>query len=791
MGGRYRIVDVLGDGGMARVYKAVDERLGRVVAVKVLHDYYNGQSTFVGRFEQEAKLAAGLNHPNIMAVYDTGHDDGGDHYIIVEYVEGETLKRLIEREAPLALPAAVAILRQICLALDYAHARGVVHRDVKPENIFLTPDHTVKVGDFGIARALDASTLTPAGMVLGSVSYFAPEQAMGQRSTAQSDLYATGVALYELLTGRLPFVAENALGVAMMHLNEEPAPPSRYNPALPPAVDAVVLAALAKDPARRYRNGAAFVDALARAAQATGAVAPITPPALVAPAPLAPEATTPLPAALITAATTTRLLNMGPPGTSRVGATPVTTTSIVDANGAFTTHRLDDGTWTAISGAHGRTPLGAPPSVAVSPARVGLTTRRWRALIPLIVPLLAVLAIAGAIKAITGVHGQNERYGAGYTGTPTTTATSVRTRAITRKGRALSVPAVALSATPMPTPRRAVPARRHYAQRERPRRAYRSPTPTTSPRGSAGDSGGASTAGTYSYTTATATPESAYVPATVAPTVPPVVARPSSTDAPAYTPPRAAPARTPRPPATATYLAPLATATYLAPLATATYLAPLATATYLAPLATNTPVPAATDTPILADTSTSTAVPRDVSTPTGAAGDAAPTNAPTNAPTVNTPEAAATVIPTAVPTTTGDQGVPSSLNLNNVAASSQALAAVYHANDVYMQVMNGPDASAVDTAYGSYLANQNRSVAASLQANHQHWRISLVGAIGLSNAQVIDANTVRVTVTKTEDAELLSDAGQIVKRSYRDTETFVDIVQRVDGNWLVTQVYHH
>ncbi len=146
--------------------------------------------------------------------------------------------------------------------------------------------------------------------------------------------------------------------------------------------------------------------------------------------------------------------------------------------------------------------------------------------------------------------------------------------------------------------------------------------------------------------------------------------------------------------------------------------------------------------------------------------------------------------PTADQGAQGDQGVPSSFNLNKVAASAQALNAVDHANDVYMQVMNGPDASAVDTAYGPYLANVNRGVAATLAANHQHWRISLVGAIGLSNAQLIDANTVRVTVTKTENAELLSDAGQVIKPPYTDTETFVDIVQRIDGRWLVTQVYH-
>jgi len=782
VGGRYRVVGVLGDGGMARVYKARDERLGRLVAVKLLHDYYTNQPAFVGRFEQEARLAAGLNHPNIMAVYDTGHDDGGAHYIIMEYVEGETLKRLVEREAPLALPAAVAILRQICLALDAAHARGVVHRDVKPENIFLTPDRTVKVGDFGIARALDANTLTPAGMVLGSVSYFAPEQALGQRSTAQSDLYATGVVLYELLTGRLPFVAENALGVAMMHLNADPAPPSRYHPALPPAVDAVVLVALAKDPARRYRSGAAFVDALVRAAHAPSTVATITPPT---PAPSTLAATTPLPVAVVTPVPATRLLAMRPrgtrpAGTSRVGATPAT--SSADPPGASTTHRLADGSWTALPSVRGGAPRGAAPSMAVAPARGSPPPRRWRALTLLVVPLVAVLTIAGAIKVITGGQGQGTRYGAGDAGTPTATAMSVRATATARRGQVLVVPTVAPSAPP--TPRHTVFARRPDARRGHLGQARRTPAP-----GSRGGAGGAGGAGTYSYATSPATTHPADVPATVAPAVPPVVVQPTSTDVPAATPPRAVPTWTPRPPATATSAS------------------PPATATSVVPPSTNTPVPLATATPLPADTPTSTAAPQDVIAPTDTAGAAAPTTVPTDVPStvptdvpstvptdvpsMDTPSATATAIPAmAVPPTAGDAGVPASLHLNNVAVSAQALAAVYHANDVYMQVMNGPDASAVDTAYGPYLANVNRGVAATLVANHQHWRISLVGTIGLSNAHVIDANTVRVTVTKTENAELLSDAGHVIKPSYRDTETFVDTVQRLNGNWLVTQVYH-
>lgn len=263
--GRYRVVAVLGDGGMARVYKAIDERLGRIVAIKRLHDHFNNQPEFVARFDQEARLAASLGHPNIIGIYDIGHDDDGAHYIVMEYVEGETLKSLIQHDAPLPSPTIAAICRQICLALDEAHRHGVIHRDITPENIYLTHEHQVKVGDFGIARALDSTRITATGMVLGSVSYFSPEQAQGQPATAQSDLYSTGIVLYEMLTGRRPFNGENALATAMKHINDEPPAPSSLNHALSPDVDAVVHKAIEKDPARRYHSGAELAAALAGA----------------------------------------------------------------------------------------------------------------------------------------------------------------------------------------------------------------------------------------------------------------------------------------------------------------------------------------------------------------------------------------------------------------------------------------------------------------------------------------------------------------------------------------------
>jgi len=275
LAGRYRLLDVLGDGGMARVYRAHDERLARVVAVKILHPHYLSQPEFVRRFEQEAHLAAGVSHPNIVAIYDI--DREGDTYLMVmEYVEGGSLKALMSRSAPLPLPRIAAIMKQLGLALDAAHARGVIHRDIKPENILLTPSGEVKVSDFGIARALTSPGQTATGMVLGSVSYFSPEQAQGKPATAESDLYSSGIVLYELLTGRLPFSAGNPLATAMQHVTQQPVPPCSLVPTLPPAIDNVVLTALNKDPALRYRSGAELADAFA-AAIAPGAAVAIPP----------------------------------------------------------------------------------------------------------------------------------------------------------------------------------------------------------------------------------------------------------------------------------------------------------------------------------------------------------------------------------------------------------------------------------------------------------------------------------------------------------------------------------
>ena len=289
LNGRYRLLRPLGTGGMASVYLAEDLRLGRRVAVKILHPQFAADPAFVARFEQEARMAAALSHPSIVQVYDVGHD-GGRYYIVMEYVEGETLKALIAREGALPVPRALTIIGGVLGALAFAHAHNLIHRDIKAQNILITPDGDVKVTDFGIARELNgatAPTLTVTGMVIGTVQYFAPEQAQGRPATPRSDVYAAGIVLYEMLTGKLPFDADNPLAVAMQQINQAPLPPSRLNAAIPPAVESIVLTALAKNPADRYASAGdmkAAVDAARNsAAQPTRLATRVTPAAPATP----------------------------------------------------------------------------------------------------------------------------------------------------------------------------------------------------------------------------------------------------------------------------------------------------------------------------------------------------------------------------------------------------------------------------------------------------------------------------------------------------------------------------
>ncbi len=250
--GRYRIVRRLGQGGMARVFLAQDESLHRQVAVKVLADRHSDDPHFIERFQREARAAARLNHPNIVQVYDQSQT-AGMSYIVQEYVEGETLKDLIRRESPIEPRRAITIALQILAALRVAHQQGVIHRDVKPQNILVQLDGKIKVADFGIASAGDTE-MTEAGSIVGTAQYLAPEQARGLSVGPPADLYAVGIVLYEMLSGRVPFEGEAAVTVAMRHVQEAPEALTDRNPLVPDALESVVMRALTKDPTQRYQS---------------------------------------------------------------------------------------------------------------------------------------------------------------------------------------------------------------------------------------------------------------------------------------------------------------------------------------------------------------------------------------------------------------------------------------------------------------------------------------------------------------------------------------------------------
>jgi serine/threonine-protein kinase len=261
IGGRYRLIAPLGEGGMATIWRALDEQLDREVAVKLLREQYGTDAGFAARFRQEARAAGSLAHPNIVPVYDYGTDTDGAQYIVMQLVEGDDLATILRERGSLETEEGVRIAIGVASALEAAHRRGLVHRDVKPGNILLTDDGDVKVTDFGIARAVAEASMTVTGTTLGSVHYFSPEQARGDEVTGASDVYALGIVLYEMLTGRRPFEGDSAAGVALKRLNEDPPPPSTYRP-VPSGLSAIVMRALQREPTDRFPDAGSFAEAL-------------------------------------------------------------------------------------------------------------------------------------------------------------------------------------------------------------------------------------------------------------------------------------------------------------------------------------------------------------------------------------------------------------------------------------------------------------------------------------------------------------------------------------------------
>lgn len=253
LAGRYVLVEQIGVGGMAIVYRAIDRNTGHSVAVKVLKPEFNRDAEFVSRFQREAEAASKMTHHNIVNLLDVGMD-GENRYLIMEYVKGKTLKEVIQEKGRLSAPVAVQITIRILSALQHAHQNGIIHRDIKPQNILVHADGHIKVADFGIARMANSSTLTRGDSVMGSVHYFSPEQAQGKGTDVTSDLYSVGVTLYEMLTGRVPFDGESPVAIAMQHLHAAPEPIRRYAPEVPEAICHVCMKAMEKDPAYRYRS---------------------------------------------------------------------------------------------------------------------------------------------------------------------------------------------------------------------------------------------------------------------------------------------------------------------------------------------------------------------------------------------------------------------------------------------------------------------------------------------------------------------------------------------------------
>src|SRR5262245_18012157 len=281
LSGRYELEELVGTGGMSSVYRAHDRLLDRKVALKVLHEQYTADESYVGRFRHEARSVASLSHPNIVTVIDRGEHEGRQ-FIVFEYVEGENLKRLIQRRGTAPVATALELAIQIALRLSFAHQRGLVHRDVKPQNVLLNGDGQAKVTDFGIARSLDVQHgMTQTGTVLGTSDYIAPEQAQGQRVDEHTDIYSLGVVLYELLTNEVPYPGENFVAVAMRHINEPPPSIRDKRPDVSPRLEAAVQRAMAKRPEDRFDTMLDFCHELEANLQEDQGTVVMTPPPAV------------------------------------------------------------------------------------------------------------------------------------------------------------------------------------------------------------------------------------------------------------------------------------------------------------------------------------------------------------------------------------------------------------------------------------------------------------------------------------------------------------------------------
>jgi len=262
LAGRYELLEKIGDGGMAVVYKARCRLLNRFVAIKILKPEFTKDLKFIENFRRESQAAASLTHPNIVNIYDVGKE-GNIHYIVMELIEGQVLSDIIKNEGPMEFNKAVEIVKQIALALSFAHKNHIIHRDVKPHNILITPDGTAKITDFGIAKAVNAGTIVGnTGTIMGSVHYFSPEQARGGYVDEKSDIYSLGIVLYELVTGRVPFDAENPVAVALMHMNDEMTRPTQYVPGIPPALEEIIMKATNKYQVNRFKTASEMYDAL-------------------------------------------------------------------------------------------------------------------------------------------------------------------------------------------------------------------------------------------------------------------------------------------------------------------------------------------------------------------------------------------------------------------------------------------------------------------------------------------------------------------------------------------------